>query len=265
MIWWIRHRCLWHLFHIFRPSIQRLWECSCPGRADGRRHPKSHDAATFKSLSPARDHVRSRAMPRPSADLVVSHHCWPRQSPFPHYGMESLVQFLQCDFEVFKGVPVIIWTGLLRCGIQPMKREAGMKCLEKLVWTLPCIRVCPGNATLALTRLHKHVQYATPIQFAPYINMGVAFTKTNRTNFPNLHTPNTWRSARAWKNKFIKQVFCWLISAPFLLAAIFGCMGKTHRTLRLFFGLQYLHVTFWCLPLFFFNPAYNPALLKNRR
>lgn len=79
----------------------------------------------------------------------------PRQSPFPHYGMKSLVQFLQCDFEVFKGVPVIIWTGLLWCGVQPMKREVGLKCLENMVWTVLCICVCPGNATLALTQLYK--------------------------------------------------------------------------------------------------------------
>lgn len=105
--------------------------------------------------------------------------------------MKSLVQFLQCDFEVFRGVPVIIWTGLLWCGVRPMKREVGLKCLEKLVWTVLCICVCPGSATLALTRLYKHVQYVTPVQFALYINMGGAFTKTNQTNFQNLHTPES--------------------------------------------------------------------------
>lgn len=50
--------------------------------------------------------------------------------------------------------------------------------------------VCPGKAILALTRLHKHVQYLTPAQFPPYINMGgdsCAFTKTTKTNSPNLH------------------------------------------------------------------------------
>lgn len=151
----------------------------------------SQGAATFESLLTGCDHIWSRVMPCPSADLVISHQRWPRQSPFPHYGMKSLVQFLQCDFEVFKGVPVIIWMGLLWCGMQPMKREVGLKCLEKLVWADLCICVCPGNATLALTQLHKHVQYMTPVQFAPYINMGGVFTKTNQTNFQNLHIPES--------------------------------------------------------------------------
>lgn len=31
----------------------------------------------------------------------------------------------------------------------------------------------------------------TPVQFAPYINMGGVFTKTNQTNFQNLHTPES--------------------------------------------------------------------------
>lgn len=126
--------------------------------------------------------------------------------------MKSLVQFLQCDFEVFKGVPVIIWTGLLWCGDQPTKREVGLKCLEKLVWTVLCICVCPGNATLALTRLYKHVQYVTPVQFAPYINMGGVFTKTNQTNFQNRQTPESaselFGGVRARKNTFLQHVFC---------------------------------------------------------
>lgn len=32
--------------------------------------------------------------------------------------------------------------------------------------------MCPGKASLALIRLHKHVQYLTRVQFPPYINMG---------------------------------------------------------------------------------------------
>ena len=35
--------------------------------------------------------------------------------------------------------------------------------------------VYPGKVTLALTRLHKHVQYLTPAQFLPYTNMGGDF------------------------------------------------------------------------------------------
>lgn len=37
--------------------------------------------------------------------------------------------------------------------------------------------------------LDTTVQYVTPVQFAPYINTGGVFTKTNQTNFQNLHTP----------------------------------------------------------------------------
>lgn len=180
--------------------------------------------------------------------------------------MKSLVRFLQCDFEVFKGVPVIIWTGLLWSGIQPTKREAGMKCLEKLVWTVLCICVCPGNATLALTRLHKHVQYAIPIQFAPYINMGVALTTTNQTNFPNLHTPDSWafRSARAWKNKCIKHIFCWLISAHFYWQPSLAAWAKHTEHCGCFWTTA-LPCNILVFTISVFNPAYDPVLLKSHR